>query len=142
MTRQVIHDLSYFLSNCHTHWLTHVHSFFIFYFFFFFVFFPLKSITTHYHLPWTSRSQIRFELLFKFYSSSVFFPHFFCNAVDFVSATPSQISIVSLSQDKFLMVFLYILFQSKLKAQIFYTHHPVEVFLLFYFHHKLSPILL
>ena len=116
--------------------------FLFFSFFFFFVFFPLKSITTHYHLPWTSRSQIRFKLLFKFYSSSVFFPHFFCNAVDFVSATPSQISIVSLSQDKFLMVFLYILFQSKLKAQISYTYHPVEVFLLFYFHHKLSPILL
>ena len=34
------------------------------------------------------------------------------------------------------MVFLYILFQSKLKAQISYTYHPVEVFILFYFHHK------
>ena len=109
---------------------------------FFFVFcFSLKSTTTHYHLP--LRPQIRFKLLFKFYS--VFFPHFFGNAIYIVLATPSQISSLSLSQDKFLIVFHEILFQSKLKAQIFYTCHPIEVFLLFYFHPqmwKFSPILL
>ena len=139
--------IAYFHSNCQTHLLTHVHSsflflFFLLFFYFFIFFISLKSITTHYHPPSTSRPQIRFKLLFKFYSSSVFFPHFFGNAVNFILAAPSQISSLSLSQDKFLMVFLYILFQSKLKALIFYTYHPIEVFLLFYFHHKFSPILL
>ena len=52
MTRQVIH-----------------YSCFLFLFFFFFSFFFLKSTTTHYHLPlWP---QIRFKLLFQFYSSLV-----------------------------------------------------------------------
>ena len=151
MTRQVIHYLSYFhsilsqqLSDSLTHTRSLFFSFFVFSsFFYFFIFFiSLKSITTHYHPPSTSRPQIRFKLLFKFYSSSFFFPHFFSNAVNFILAAPSQISSLSLSQDKFLMVFLYILFQSKLKALIFYTYHPIEVFLLFYFHHKFSPILL
>ena len=137
MTRQVIHYL--LLLSQHTFiaivTLTESHTFNLF-------FFSPKSITTHYNLPSTSRPQIIFKLLFKFYSSSVFFPNYFSNAVNVVSTAPSQISSLSLSQEKFLTIFLYILFQSKLKAQISYSYHPIEVFLLFYFHHKFSPILL
>ena len=129
MARQVINYLS---SHAFTAIITltdsHGYSCFLFSSFFSL----LKSTTTHYYLP--SKPQIRFKLFFKFYSSLVFFPHFFGNAVDIVSATPSQISSLSLSQDKFLIVVLEILFQSKLKAQISYTCHPIEVFLLFYFH--------